>query len=711
MRERVGPLARWLVPGALAILVALVLMVYAPVRAYDFISFDDPSYVSENPHVAGGLTWAGVSWAFTTLHAGYWIPLTWFSYMADVQIAGPGAGAHHATNVLLHLASTLLLFGLLLRLTGAAGRSLLVAALFAVHPLHVESVAWVTERKDALSTVFLMLALRSYVGYVRRPSVARYALVAASFACGLMAKPVVVTLPLLLLLLDVWPLGRVTLAREQGVPAQAAALRVTRVAWTRAVVEKVPLLLLAVAAGVITFIAQHGAGAVLTAEKAGPGLRVATAITACVTYIRKAIWPAGLAVFYPYEPVIRWWATGAALLVLTIVSFLVLRLRRQPYLAVGWLWYLVALVPMAGLVQVGSQWMADRFTYVPLIGLVIIVAWGVPALLPSRQRVLAVLSACLVAGYAAVASVQVRTWSDDQVLWRHALDVTPDNFMAHNSLGRRLFDQGRTDEAGRHFAETVRLASDFPDGHNNLGLVFLRQGRLDEAIAQFREAIGIGPTAQALTNLSVALAQRGDLDEATARGVEAIRLEPGLAEAQFNVGQTLTRRGRLDEALGHLSEARRLRPDLAATHRALGEVLARLGRLNEAVAACREAVRLDAADADARHGLAAVLAAQGHTDEATVEYSEAVRLAPDRAFYQNDLGFALATQGRAAEAIPHFSEAVRLAPTFELAHYYLGLALAGSGRFREAASEFGEVLRLNPRNEGAARALARLPKS
>jgi tetratricopeptide (TPR) repeat protein len=677
------------------------------VRHYDFVSFDDPSYVSDNPHVAGGLTWAGVTWAFTTGHAGYWIPLTWLSYMAEVQAGAVNAGGHHVTNVLLHIANTLLLFALLRRSTGATGRSLLVAALFAAHPLHVESVAWITERKDVMSTFFLMLAILSYVGYVRRPSAGRYVVVAAWFACSLMAKPMAVTFPFLLVLLDVWPLSRVTVGRDGTAASQAAPRRVT---WKSAVLEKVPLLALAIASGIVTLVAQHSVGAVANPENVGPAARVATALTAYTTYLWKTVWPAGLAAFYPYQSAARLWAAGGALLVLVGISVLVLRLRRYPYLAVGWFWYVISLVPVIGLIQVGNQSMADRFTYVPLIGLFILVSWGVPSLFRTRQRVVSALAVSAVVACAVVAHAQVQAWKSDDTLWTHALDVIPDNFFAHNSLGRRLYDGGRTNEAAQHFSEAVRLGPDFPDAHNNLGLVFLRQGRLDDAIAQFREAIRLGPTAEALNALSAALAQRGDLDEAIARGLEAVRLEPGLAEAHYNLGLTLARLGRLDDALGSYAEARRLKPDLAAVHRGMGEALAQLGRLNEAISAYREAVRLEPASPDARHGLGVALAAQGHLDEAIAQYTEAVRFAPDRADFHNDLGFALAAQGKVAEAIPQFSEATRLAPDFELAHYYLGLALAGTGQFRGAVAQFREVLRLNPKNEGARQALAKLPK-
>jgi protein O-mannosyl-transferase len=689
--------------ASVGILVALVLLVYAPVRQFDFVSYDDPSYVSENVHVAAGLAWPSVTWAFSAEHGGYWIPLTWISYMTDVQVAGVGAGAHHVTNVLLHLLNTLLLYGLLRRVTGATGRSLFVAALFAVHPLHVESVAWVTERKDVLSTAFLMLALWSYVSYVRRPSARRYATVAAWFVCGLMAKPMVVTLPFLLVLLDVWPLARVTIADDPPAPAATTT-------WTKVLVEKLPLVAIAVAAGIATFATQHRAGAVADSEFVGPVVRLATAVTAYATYIWKTCWPSGLAAFYPYQMAVHPLAAGAALLALVGISALAIRLRRHPFVAVGWLWYLVALGPTVGLIQVGNQSMADRFTYVPLIGLFVIVSWGVPALFPRSARAVAALAAVAVLASAAVASAQVETWRNDDVLWQHALDVVPDNYFAHNSLGRRLYDRGQVGAAAPHFEEAVRLAPRFYDGRNNLGLVLLSQGRLDEAVAQFREAIRLKPTAEALSALGAALAQLGDLDGAVTSGREAVRLGPDLAEAHFNLGLTLSKRGRVDEAIGHYLEARRLEPDLVQVHQGIGEAMIQLGRLDEAASSFREALRLDSSFPDAHHGLGVTFSARGRLDEAIAEYAESVRLAPARPRYHNDLGFALAARGKVVDAIPHFSEAVRLAPDFEQARYFLGLALAGTGQYREARVQLNEAVRLDPSDEGARKALERLPR-
>jgi protein O-mannosyl-transferase len=652
-------------PAALAwsaiFLVALNLAVFAHVGRFGFVSFDDPTYVSENARVAGGLTWPAVSWAFTTTHAGYWIPLTWLSFMADVQAAGNGAAAHHVVNLGLHTLNALLLFALLARLTGDAGKSLFVAALFAAHPLHVESVAWITERKDVLSTFFVLLALLAYERYARRPSVARYLGTTAWFACALMAKPLAVTFPLLALLVDVWPLGRVSFDRSAG--------------WWPVVREKLPLVVLAGAAGVVTVMTQREVGAVSGVEAVGVGMRLATALTSYAIYIWKALWPTGLSVFYPYETSIPAWQAGLSALLLASVSAAAVRWRRERFLIVGWLWYLVALAPMAGFVQAGNQSRADRFTYLPLIGLFVIVAWGVPRLVGGRLRALAALAIAAVAACAVTARVQAESWMSDETLWTHALAVMPDNFFAHNSLGRMLYARGDAAAAAGHFAQAVRLAPAFYDSRNNLGIVALEQGRFAEATDQFRAAVALKPTAEALNGLSASLAQQGQLDEAIEYGRQAVDLDPAFAEARHNLGLSLARLGRLDEALAQLSEASRLKPGLPSMALARAEVLSRMGRSDEAIEA----------------------------------YTEAARLAPERAEVRDMLGFALAAQGRIGEAVSQFSEAIRLAPGFKPAHYHLGLALAGTGRFREASASFNEVLRLDPQDADARRALARIP--
>ena len=596
-----APAFSWWTVATVVALIALNLAVFAPVRHYDFVQLDDPTQVSENANVAGGLTWAGVRWAFTTAHAGYWMPLVWLSHMADVQLYGMNAGPHHVTNLLLHIASTLLLFGLLWRITGAVGRSAFVAALFAVHPLHVESVAWITERKDVLSTLFWMLTMWAYVAYVRRPGWTRYLLAAVSFALGLMAKPMLVTLPFVLLLLDVWPLGRLRRREAGGSRREAgggrrkasAGLKPRPTAEERApgrpapvgqgfslaalVLEKLPLIALAVVAGIVAFITQQQAGAVSNLQVYSPGLRVGNALVSYVAYIGKMFWPARLAVLYPFPDSIPAASVAGAIALLAVVSFVVLRLAaRRPYLAVGWLWYLVTLLPAIGVVQVGVQAMADRFTYVPLVGLFIVIAWSVPDALAARsvaRRVaVPVVAVLVVLACAWTARAQVAYWKDSVTLWTRTTELTldMDAYHAHMSLGTVLRDRGRFDEAAGHFSEAARLNPDSAESHNDLATVLQRQGKVDQAIVHYREAL---------------------------------RLQPALAEVHNNLGAVLAGQGRFDEAIVHFSEAAHLKPDLEIAHVNLALAFARTGRAQDALREFNEVLRINPANELARRAV------------------------------------------------------------------------------------------------------------
>jgi tetratricopeptide (TPR) repeat protein len=663
----------------MVVLIAAIVIVYAPVRHYDFVQLDDPKYVSENLNVSHGLTFPGFLWAFTARHGSYWIPLTWLSYMVDVQIAGMNAGALHVTNVLLHIANSLLLFWLLWRMTGGLGRSAFVAALFAVHPLHVESVAWITERKDVLSTLFWLLALWAYVSYVRRPALGRYVMVLVWFALGLMAKPMLVTLPFAFLLLDVWPLGRVGFGTQAAGRSKGSSADQRKV-WLYLVREKLPMIALAAAFSVVTFAAQ---GEALSGLDVFPFfLRVENALVSYVTYLGKTIWPVHLVVLYPFPKSIPAWSAAGAAVVLAIASVLAaLGAKRYPYVAVGWLWYLGTLVPVIGLVQAGLQSMADRFTYVPLIGIFIIVAWGAWDLLgrlPYRRIALPAAGVAVVA-CAVVARGQVRYWKDNVTLWTHETELTLnlDAFQAHLSLGTVLREQGRLDEAAEHFSEAMRIKPDSAALQHEMGLLLAKQGKFDEAIGPFQEAV---------------------------------RLKPDFPEAQRDLGLALSHQGRAGEATDHLSIAVHLKPDSSEWSYELGIALASQGKVDEAIASFQEAVRLKPDFAEAQGHLGSVLASRGKLDEAIAHISEAVRLKPDLADAQNNLGALLASQSRFSEALPHFAEAVRLKPDYELAHRNLGLALARTGRKEEAMQELKKALGMNPADAAARRALEEMSR-
>jgi tetratricopeptide (TPR) repeat protein len=655
----------------LAGVVVLVVGLYAPVRDYPFISLDDTTYVSENSHLAAGLTWAGTAWVFTAVHGGNWHPITGLSHMLDVELFGLEPGWHHVTNVVLHVLSTLLLFLVLRRATGDWGPSLFVAALFAVHPLRVESVVWIAERKDVLSTFLLMLTIWSYVLYVQRRSRAWYVIAFVCGALGLMAKPMLVSLPFLLLLLDVWPLNRTRLSLQAAAhPTPGAPC-----GWGRLVWEKLPFLFLAFTVSLITFFVQRYSGAVASADSVPLTLRVGNACVAYATYIWKMVWPLRLGIFYPLRQNLPAWQVTVSVAALAGISALVVRLaRRHPYLGVGWAWYVITLVPVIGLVQVGGQAMADRYTYVPLIGLFIMLAWGVPAVLsPAYRRASLVAAVALVVGWSALTCEQVRVWKDEETLWRHTLAVTPDSYVALNLLGKLLYARGQVDEGTDDFAAAVRLSPTYADAHANLGIALMQRGRLEEAIGHYRAAI---------------------------------KTAPMVAEQHLDLGLALVQAGRTTEAIAEFRIALRIKPELAEAHAALGNILAQEGSLDDALKEFREALALNPALPDVRHLFGLALAASGRLDEAINEYKEALRVEPNSVALLADLGVALEKQGKTEEAVSVLAVAAQLAPDAETPHLYLGFALGAIGRRDEAVAQFEHVLRLNPKNETARRALA-----
>jgi len=634
---------------ALAI-AAVALAVYAPVRHHGFVSIDDPIYVGENPVVARGLSWDGARWAFTTGHAANWHPVTWLSHMADVRLFGLNAGGHHAVSVLLHAANAILLFLLLKRLTGRAGSSACVAVLFAAHPLHVESVAWVAERKDVLSTLFWLLTAHAYVSYVSCPRSAprrrgaAYALMLALYALGLMAKPMLVTLPLVLLVLDWWPLGRLRRAGTGEAPVldeTGRARRARAEAWLLAA-EKLPLFALAAASSAITIVVQHRGGAVSGLAAVPFASRAGNAVVSAGRYLWKAAWPADLSVFYPYPAALPAVPLVLSALFLAAVTGLAIgAARRRPYLLAGWLWYLVTLAPVSGLVQIGRQAMADRYTYVPLVGIFVMLAWGArdlacsgllarQAWLRSATRIgVPVVAVALVAALAAAARVQTGYWASSAALWQHALDVDPQNYFAHNSLGALASDAGRTGEALEHFSRAVRSGPDYPEAFNNLGLMYARLGRTAEAVEQYRKAIALNPRlAAAHGNLGVALVTLGRPDEAIAAYHAAIAIDPAAARYRSNLGAALYGQGRPADAIAHFSAALERDPALAQAHTGLALSLAATDRLEEAARHFTEAARLQPGSDSAQQYLGTALAALGRFDEATAHLQEALRINP-----------------------------------------------------------------------------------
>ena len=621
------------------LVVLATLAVYGQARNDDFIGLDDSMYVFENDHVRKGLTGEGVAWSFTNTISGMWIPLTWLSFMAGSQFYGISPGWHHLTNVFIHLANALLLFFLLKRMTDDFWPSGLVAALFALHPIHVESVAWISERKDVLSALFLFLTIWAYADYAKKPSLRGYVLVFLFFLFGLMTKPMLVTVPFLLILLDYWPLKRFRPDHIFTVHGKAERRR-----FLQLVFEKLPLIVVAVTASAVTFAAHQKAGGIYTLEALPVDVRMTNICVSYLKYVGKFFYPVHLAVFYPHPHSASWLKVIAALLLLGGISWLFARnARKYPYLFVGWFWYLGMLVPVIGIVHAGSQGMADRFVYIPFIGLYIAVAWGIPQLFgnwPHRRSCLAILSAVSLSILAALSWHQVRYWQNSLTLFGHtlrytsnnwliegslanalekkgrtdeaillykeALHIEPDYWDAHYNLGNALEKKGRTDEAIKHYLQALRIRPDYEEAHNNLGVALDKTGRTNEAIKQYLEALRIQPDyAEAHNNLGVAFAKKGRTNEAIKQYIEALQIQPDYAEAYNNLGNALRKKGRTDDAIRQYLEALRIRPDYEEAHNNLGIALIQQGKIEEAIHHFREAVRIDQDYADARHNLEA----------------------------------------------------------------------------------------------------------
>ena len=553
-----GPDSRWTILSICLALAAVTLAVFGQTLRHEFVNYDDDAYVYDNPAVTGGLTFRGIESAFTRGSAENWDPLTTISHMLDCQLYGLNAGGHHMTNVLLHAATAILLFLVLRQMTCALWRSAFVAAVFAIHPLRVESVAWVTERKDVLSGLFFMLTLWAYVRYVRQPPLLRrYLVVMLCFVLGLMSKAMLVTLPFVLLLLDYWPLKRFT-GPVEGLKKLSLPMRL--------ILEKIPLLMLSLASSVVTIIAQGHA--VQPLEKFPLSLRIGNALVSCVAYGWQMFCPAGLAVYYPYP------AGGLpagevilAVLILLAISVGVFHWRRPcPYLLVGWLWYLVMLTPVIGLVQISGQARADRYTYLPQIGLYLALTWAVVKLSAGwrfRQPVLGGLAAIMVAALSACSFIQTAHWHDSETLWAHTLACTSNNAIAHYNFGMTILPKGRVDEALAHFQKAVEIDPNFARAQVSLGAAFFQIGRADEAITHFQKALTmeITPDPSAVYyDLGIALLQQGRVDEAIVHFQKAVEIRPGDVGFRNVLGKTLFQKRRMNEAIEQYQAVLKIRP-------------------------------------------------------------------------------------------------------------------------------------------------------
>ena len=542
-----------------AIYLALTLLtwfVFAQTLGHPFVEYDDQNYVYANPEITAGLTGHGLVTAFTGVHARNWHPLTTISHMLDCQLFGLNPAGHHFSSVLFHTAAALLLFTVLRGMTGALWRSAFVAAVFAIHPLRAESVAWVAERKDVLSAVFFMLTLGAYLHYARQPSVRRYLLVALFFALGLMAKPMLVTLPVLLLLLDYWPLARTPNGRS---------------GWWKLIAEKIPLLLLSLLAAIATLVAQRTT--VNYTEALPVTSRIGNALLSYVAYIGQMFWPAKLAVFYPHaaDHLSPWTVALAVLLLGGITALAFAWRRRRPYLVVGWFWYLVVLFPVIGFIQVGLQGRADRYSYLPQIGLYIALTWALAdwsLRLNWRRLILSGAAAVIIGALAWQARIQTSYWNSTESLWKHTLEVTTDNDVAHYNVAAFFLGRGQVDEAISHYEKALAVRSDDRETHYHLSVSLLH------------------------TSLGNALIQKGRLDEALLHYRKAVELRDDFADAHTNLASLLARKGETAEAIAHYEKALAIPPEDASSHIRLAKLLGQLGRNDEATAHYRRALEL-----------------------------------------------------------------------------------------------------------------------
>ena len=617
-------------------LVAAIIVTYIPVIHSDFVGYDDELYVTKNKQVQEGFTSESLKWAFTTFHSANWHPLTWLSHMLDCDLYGLNPAGHHWTQVEFHIVNTVLLFFILFRMTGALFKSAFVAALFALHPLHVESVAWVSERKDLLSTFFGLMMILAYHRYVKASGSKNYLLIVIFLSLGLMAKPMLVTFPLVLFLLDFWPLERFQYKKNENddLPKPESTIYYGLKGLMRLILEKIPLFIPVVISSILTFLAQKSEGAVKTLGALSLKTRIANALVSYVSYVSKAIWPSKLAVFYPHpgNALSGWTIVGAALLISAVILLSIRSFKKYPYIAVGLFWYLGTLVPVIGLVQVGDQAMADRYTYIPLIGLFIIVAWGVSDLFKKWQHkktFLGVSIMIILSSLAWKTFHQLGYWKNGIVLFKNAVSVTENNYLAHNNLGT-AYGPVDLNKAIYHYKAALKIKTDDVVAHYNLGNVLAKKGETDEAIAHYLEALRIKTDyAEARNNLGTALYNKKDYEGAALHFSKALKINPKNTGARNNLANILFTQGKFDEAVLQYQEAIRIDPKDSKVHYNLGNVLLRQGKTKKAYTHFTEAIKFKPNYVQAYNKIGLILFKQGQFDEAKVFFSEAIKIDPN----------------------------------------------------------------------------------
>ena len=708
---------RWTVPGVCFFLAVATWLVFGQTLRFEFVNYDDNVLVNEVPQSENGLTLKGIVWAFTHRHNSHWIPLNTISHMLDSQLYGLEAGGHHFTNVLLHAAAAILLFLVLRRTTAALWPGAFVAAVFAVHPLHVESVAWVSERKDVLSGFFFMLTLWAYVRYVQnqsgikgresggspadraitfRPWSPDYGLVLLFFACGLMSKLMVATLPMVLLLLDYWPLNRFAQPPTGGAGSGKSWWWISK----PLILEKLPLLGVLFLAGLGIFFARPENG--MTMGTPPQLLQTGRALLTPLAYLWQMVYPVGLSVSPPTPAMTPpvWEVTLGTILLVAISAAFFLWRRTRPYLLVGWSWYLVMLAPILVLIGKGMELRCDRYTYLPQIGLYLLLAWAAADLCAGwryRRVVLGGLAMVMLAALIFCARVQTSYWRNSESLWTHTLACTADNAVAHNNLGDDLLQAGQVDKAIAHFQKALEIKPDHAKTHINWGNALLQKGRVDEAISHYQEALRINPKyAEAHNNLGYVLLQKGNVDEAISQYQQALQIKPADAEAHNNLGKALLQENRVDEAISQYQQALQLKPNYAEAHCNLGYALLQKGRVDEAISQYQQALQLKPDYAEARYNFGNALLQKGRVDEAISQYQQALQLKPDYAKGHYNFGNVLLQKGRVDEAISQYQQALQLKPDNANACINLGSALLQKGRADEAMVHYQKALQLKP---------------
>lgn len=661
--------------------------VYYQVYSFGFVNYDDGEYVYQNPHIRNGITTATIKWAFTTGYCCFWHPLTWLSHALDRQLFGDNPAGHHITGVIFHIANALLVFWIFKKMTNAIGASAFVAALFALHPLHVESVAWVSERKDVLSTFFWLLTMWAYVRYVRRTSVSRYLLIVLFFVLGMMSKPMLVTLPFVLLLLDYWPLGRFDKAR----------LKTIRFLIT----EKIPLFAIAFGASIVAYVVQKKGGAIPTGENFAFPIRLANGCISYMQYIIKMIWPTKLAMFYPHpeQDVSVLFAVMSAVILLAVTILVIRFSKGHRYLFTGWFWYIGTLVPVIGLVQVGGHAMADRYTYITLTGLFIIIAWGLPELLSKwrfREIVLSIAAIISLTAMGIKANIQTSYWSNSVALFSHAIGVTRNNAEAHCGLGIAYGNLGRHQESIESLKRSISIDPDYADAYYNLGVTFGRLGRWQDAIEAFKQAIKAMPDwAEVHCSLGEAYVSIGSYQDALETYKQAIRIDPALAKARCGLGAVYIDLERYQESVEPLQQAVVIRRNYTDAYYNLGVAFNKLGRWYDAVEAFRQAIRTRPDWAEAHFNLGTAYGRIGNYQKEIESYRQAVSIKPDYAEAHYDLGVTWGVIGRPQESINSFKRAIRIEPDWADAHYNLGITYLIIGNKVAALREYRTLKTLN----------------